>query len=85
MLGWPGASWHLELVGDPASDTLPAPTEEDLLVLYLDGPIDHDVEQQLVAAGGKRAASRNPYWDRWGSTFVDPDGYRLVLSSRGWS
>ena len=33
MLGWPAASWHLELVG---GETL-TPTAEDLLVLYL-GP-----------------------------------------------
>jgi len=23
-------------------------------------------------------------WDRWGVTIADPDGYRLVLSSRSW-
>lgn len=84
MVGWQGASWHLELVGDPDGATPPTPTEEDLLVLYLDGPIDPGLEQQLVAAGGRRVMSRNPYWDEWGATFVDPDGYRLVLSHRGW-
>jgi catechol 2,3-dioxygenase-like lactoylglutathione lyase family enzyme len=84
MLGWPDAGWHLELVGDPHTQTPPAPTEEDLLVLYLDGPLDDDLEQQLTAAGGRRVPSRNPYWDTWGLTIVDPDGYRLVLSTRGW-
>jgi len=29
-------------------------------------------------------AARNPYWDRWGVTIVDPDGYLLVLSHRSW-
>jgi catechol 2,3-dioxygenase-like lactoylglutathione lyase family enzyme len=33
MVGWPGAAWHLELVGDPEDATPAAPTEEDLLVL----------------------------------------------------
>lgn len=84
MLGWPQAGWHLELVGDTESETPPAPTEEDLLVLYLGGPIDGDVIDRLVAAGGERVASRNPYWDAWGVTFLDPDGYRLVLSHRQW-
>src|SRR3984885_8071881 len=50
MVGWPGAAWHLELVGDPDGETPPAPTEEDLLVLYLDGPIDDDIIRRLVAA-----------------------------------
>jgi catechol 2,3-dioxygenase-like lactoylglutathione lyase family enzyme len=85
MVGWPDAAWHLELVGDPEGETPPAPTEEDLLVLYLDGEADDDVVGRLTGAGGTRVAARNPYWDRWGVTIADPDGYRLVLSSRSWS
>lgn len=84
MVGWPEAAWHLELVGDPAGETPATATEEDLLVLYLAGPIDDDVVQRLQRAGGRRVQSRNPYWDRWGITFEDPDGYRLVLSTRDW-
>jgi catechol 2,3-dioxygenase-like lactoylglutathione lyase family enzyme len=84
MLGWPQAAWHLELVEDPDQETGPAPTEEDLLVLYLDGPIDDEVTDRLVQAGGERVRSRNPYWDEWGVTILDPDGYRLVLSHRAW-
>jgi hypothetical protein len=84
MVGWPGAAWHLELVADPDGATPPAPTEEDLLVLYLDGVIDNDVVSRLIDAGGTRVAARNPYWERWGVTIADPDGYRLVLSSRSW-
>ena len=29
--------------------------------------------------------SPNPYWNEWGVTVEDPDGYRLVLCTRGWS
>jgi hypothetical protein len=82
MVGWRHASWHLEPVED--EDVRPRPTDEDLLVLYLDGPIDEDVVQRLVDAGGTRVPSRNPYWDTWGVTVQDPDGNRLVLSTRGW-
>lgn len=32
-----------------------------------------------------RVASPNPYWNEWGVTVEDPDGYRLVLCRRGWS
>jgi len=84
MLGWPQAAWHLELVEDPDAETPPSPTEEDLLVLYLGGPIDDEVIDRLVEAGGERVPSRNPYWDEWGVTIRDPDGYRLVLSHRSW-
>lgn len=83
MLGWPSAAWHLELVGDPG--TPPSPTAEDLLVLYLDGPVEAGLVDRLTACGGTRTPARNPYWDRWGVTFADPDGYRLVFSTRGWT
>lgn len=84
MVGWPDAAWHLELVGDPDGRTPPAPTEEDLLVLYLGCPIHEALVERLEKAGGKVVPARNPYWDRWGVTVVDPDGYRLVLCRRSW-
>jgi hypothetical protein len=37
------------------------PTEEDLLVLYLDGEIDAAVVRRLAGAGGTQVAARNPY------------------------
>ena len=82
-LGWPTAPWHLELVHDPA--VVPAPTQEDLLVLYLDGGDPAATVAQLERVGGVRVPSRNPYWDQHGTTVQDPDGYRLVLSRRSWS
>ncbi|MFB9238902.1 VOC family protein [Plantactinospora siamensis] len=84
MVGWPGGPWHLELVGGPNLAEPPRPTEDDLLVLYLAGPVRDGLVDRLVRAGGTRV-SGGPYWDRWGVTIADPDGYRLVLSSRSWS
>ena len=84
MLGWPDASWHLELVGGANLAVRPAPTAEDLLVLYLAGPVDDALVARLEEAGGRRVG-QGAYWDRWGVTVEDPDGYRLVLSSRSWS
>lgn len=85
MLGWPDAQWHLELVHDPAAPTVPTPTVEDLLVLYLDGDVPDALVARLEAAGGQRVPAYNPYWDRFGVTIADPDGYRLVLCRRAWS
>jgi catechol 2,3-dioxygenase-like lactoylglutathione lyase family enzyme len=84
LLGWPQASWHLELVGGPNLKVSPSPTAEDLLVLYLSAPVDESLVVRLEKAGGRRTA-QDAYWDRWGVTVEDPDGYRLVLSSRTWS
>ena len=84
MVGWPNAAWHLELVSDPGGETPPAPTEEELLVLYHNGEVDAGVVRRLDQAGGTRVPARNPYWDQGGVTIADPDGYRLVLTSRRW-
>ncbi|WP_314173661.1 VOC family protein [Streptomyces winkii] len=85
MAGWRDASWHLELALDPHAPVAPAPTDEDLLVVYLDGPVPDGLVERLEECGGTRVPARNPYWDTWGVTVQDPDGYRLVLSTRGWS
>ncbi|MBB1256703.1 VOC family protein [Streptomyces sp. OF3] len=85
MVGWPQGSWHLELTHDPAAPTDPQPTPDDLLVVYLGDPVPDSLVERLEAHGGKRVAAPNPYWDTWGVTVRDPDGYLLVLSSRDWS
>lgn len=85
MLGWPDADWHLELVHEPAHPVDPRPTEEDLLVVYADGEVPEELIAALERHGGRRVPSPNPYWNEWGVTVEDPDGYRLVLCRRGWS
>jgi hypothetical protein len=63
MVGWPGAAWHLELVGDPDGATPAAPTEEDLLVLYLNGVIDDDVVSRLTESVNiYETPGRGFYW-----------------------
>ncbi|WP_151774578.1 VOC family protein [Streptomyces abyssomicinicus] len=85
MVGRPGASWHLELAHNALAPVEPRPTPEDLLVIYCAGPVPEALVARLEAHGGRRVTSHNPYWDRWGVTVEDPDGYRLVLSTRDWS
>ncbi|MFE2184069.1 VOC family protein [Streptomyces sp. NPDC059455] len=85
MVGRPDASWHLELVHEAAHPVEPRPTEEDLLVIYLDEPVPEELVDRLIQHGGTRVTSPNPYWNEWGVTIEDPDGYRLVLCRRGWS
>lgn len=81
MVGHPDAAWHLELV---RAEVEPAPTDQDLLVLYYGAAIDDKLVARLEANGGE-VVGQGPYWDRWGITIADPDGYRLVLSTRTWS
>jgi catechol 2,3-dioxygenase-like lactoylglutathione lyase family enzyme len=71
---------ELELTTGPAQ---PAPsTDEDLLVLFLSTTGEVAATgRRLRAAGVRRIRSANPYWNRWGRTFLDPDGYRLVVAA----
>ncbi|WP_432558193.1 VOC family protein [Granulicoccus sp. GXG6511] len=84
MVGAPGARWHLELVEDPRTLAEHPPSAEDLLVFYLGAEVPAPWVERLLTHGGQRVAARNPYWDQWGLTIRDPDGYLLVLSTRAW-
>ncbi|QDT53466.1 Glyoxalase-like domain protein [Caulifigura coniformis] len=85
MLGVQGANWHLEFTRRAGHRAGRAPTEDNLLVFYLP---DHaawaTAVARLEAAGHTAVASFNPYWDRLGKTFEDPDGYRIVLQNAAW-
>ncbi|WP_432094492.1 VOC family protein [Streptomyces sp. bgisy100] len=85
MVGRPEAAWHLELVHDAHDPVVPRPTPEDLLVIYLGTEVPGELVERLEAHGGRRVLAHNPYWEEWGVTVEDPDGYRLVLSTRTWS
>jgi hypothetical protein len=83
FLGWLSAAWHLELVD--TTEIRPRPTMEDLLVIYVGEPLDASTILRIEAAGGDRMPARNPYWDKNGITFSDPDGYLCVLATRQWT
>ncbi|MFE7516698.1 VOC family protein [Streptomyces sp. NPDC057540] len=85
MVGPAGGSWHFELTRDPEHPLEPCPTVDDLFVLYLGAPVEEELVERLLATGGTRVPAHNPYWDEWGVTVADPDGYRLVLCSRSWN
>jgi len=71
---------ELELTAGPVAQA--AGTDEDLLVLYV-CTIDEvrAIGASLVSAGVRSVDSPNPYWDRCGQTFLDPDGYRIVIAA----
>ncbi|MCX4779064.1 VOC family protein [Streptomyces sp. NBC_01264] len=84
MVGPLGGGWHFELTHDPENPVAPSPTPEDLFVVYLGEAPDEALVARLVEHGGTRTPAHNPYWDTYGVTVTDPDGYQLVLSSRTW-
>ena len=74
----PGGA-ELELTAGPAQPALS--TDEDLLVLYVQTRGEAEaIGARLTAAGVTGIPNRNPYWNRSGLTFPDPDGYRIVIA-----
>lgn len=81
MLGLPDADYHLEFTSHEAGSPCPAPSQENLLVLYFPGESAmYGVVERFGAAGHEPVEAENPYWDQVGAmTFEDPDGWRVVL------
>lgn len=85
MLGLPGAPYHLEFTSQRGHCVGEAPTKDNLLVFYFpEYGLWQAAVDRMVAAGYSPVESQNPYWDRNGRTFEDPDGYRVVLQNAAW-
>jgi hypothetical protein len=85
MLGRKGAAYHLEFTRKTGHKVGGAPTEDNLLVFYLpDAGEWQRAVARLEKTGYKSVKSFNPYWDKKGKTFEDPDGYRVVLQNASW-
>lgn len=77
----PETGTHLELTSG-GSHGAPQPHPESLLVLYLGDQMT--VQAVSTRLGVDPIAPANPYWDEHGSTFQDPDGFRVVLVPERW-
>ncbi|WP_230530694.1 VOC family protein [Microvirga roseola] len=86
MLGHPGAMWHLEFTRQRGHTAGRAPTQDNLLALYIPNHAEwQSAVERMRANGHSPVPSFNPYWDRLGVTFEDPDGYRVVLQNSAWT
>ncbi|MHB0704283.1 VOC family protein [Roseomonas mucosa] len=85
MLGRPGGPYHFEFTHAHGHSAGRAPTQDNLLVFYLPDPAAWEaVVARMRDRGHEPVPSFNPYWDRAGVTFEDPDGYRVVLQRAAW-
>lgn len=88
ILGHPKAPYHLEFTTEHGAspDSLGAPSPEHLLVFYL--PDEQEWKGavgRMEGLGYEAVGPHNPWWGVSGKTFVDPDGYRVVLQHGAWS
>jgi hypothetical protein len=82
FLGKEGADWHLEFT---KSDEAPNhhPDDDDLLVFYTSSEEEYnELNDRMQQKGFHPVEPANPYWKANGTTYVDPDGFRIVLSIR---
>ena len=85
MVGEAGGAFHFEFTYCRAHPVRPTPTPEDLFVFYVpDAAAWRARCEAMAAAGFKAVKSLNPYWDKEGRTFEDPDGYRVVIQRASW-
>lgn len=85
MVGHPQAPYHLEFTSEVGHVAERAPSPEHLLVFYYPELAAWEAAiAQLRAQGYQPVPAHNPYWDRQGLTFEDPDGYRVVLQQTSW-
>ncbi len=85
MLGLPGAPYHFEFTRARGHTAGEAPTKDNLLVFYLPDRAEWELAVSAMReAGYQPIPAFNPYWDRAGLTFEDPDGYRVVLQQAAW-
>jgi catechol 2,3-dioxygenase-like lactoylglutathione lyase family enzyme len=86
MLGREGAPYHFEFTRAHGHKAGRAPTPDNLLVFYVpDADAWRVAVQRMRDAGFESVPAFNPYWDREGATFEDPDGYRVVLQRAAWT
>jgi hypothetical protein len=80
MIGFPDAGVHLEFTHHDHGSPGEAPSEDNLLVLYIpDRPAIESCVERLGAMGHRPVPPANPYWQGRSVTIPDPDGWRLVL------
>ena len=84
LLGLPGVPYHLEFTQHDHGSPGPAPSRDNLLVLYFDDPAQAErAAARLAALGHPRVEAENPYWTENGAVTVeDPDHWRVVLMPR---
>lgn len=86
MLGFAGAPYHFEFTRAVGHKAGRAPTRDNLIVLYYpDVDAWAAAVQRMRNVGFAPVPAFNPYWDRAGVTFEDPDGYRVVFQNAAWT
>ena len=85
-LAYPNSAYHFDFTFCHTRPAAPAPTADDLYVLYYPELKQwRKASDRVVEAESREVAPFNPYWRKNGCTFEDHDGYRLDLEQDEWN
>jgi len=81
FLGKENTDWHLEFTRSDSNADHNF-DEDDLLVFYCDSQTEFDkIVDSFKKNEVKTVDAKNPYWKQNGKTYLDPDGFRIVIST----
>ena len=85
MLSLPDTEYHLEFTHEHGPIVGRAPTRENLIVFYIPEMEQcQTVINRLISFGYQPIQSHNPYCNKNGVTFEDPDGYIVIIQNDAW-
>jgi hypothetical protein len=79
FLSYPNQTWHLEFTSS-GNAVQHQPDADDLIVLYPGKRFYDSIITELKAKGIEHVPAKNPYWNRHGFHFKDPDGFGIVIA-----
>lgn len=86
ILGHPHAPYHFEFTRCSSHPITPSVSDEDMTVFYYPERDEWEAAcKRAEEAGWKRVVSSNVYWEEWGASWADADGYVVVAARRGWT
>ncbi|MDP8249522.1 VOC family protein [Pseudochrobactrum saccharolyticum] len=86
IMGRENVPYHFAFTRTDKHQAGKAPTKENLLVFYLPDHAEwENAVERMKTTGFVPVSAFNPYWDKKGVTFEDPDGYRIVLQQTDWA
>jgi len=79
------SDWHLEFT---ASSDIPnqITDEDDFIVFYVKSKFEQDaIREKCVKYDVPLLTAKNPYWNKDGLIFSDPDNYRIIVAISNYS
>lgn len=81
FIGKPDSDWHFEFTASN-DKTNHHFDEDDVVVLYPSTILEYNNLLDSISNNNiSIITSKNPYWNQNGKMFLDPDGFRIVISA----